>query len=330
MSDLMLLGVLRMPLEMVQSDPATLIQFVARAHAAAERIEADAKLIEQLRAQLHTGNVTPTICTHASTASATASEILASHKDAAFELHANSPIGKNLTRRDNWSDHPEMPESREQIAQSAFSAGMHAAAAVLAASLGGVLQPLESAPKNRPILAYCNHEADPYTVHPDGKRLTLYAAHYEGLSHAPTGFHIIEWGGAFDDSTPEYSGASLPDWWFVAGSSFEVAANPILWTDLPPIPGDPGGAGSQRAIFDILPKTADQLYEEIERVLLHYKLDNWRDQHDSPLGLVDRLCDHDARDIGSGMHQIRLIVDAIYNEVLTTPPALATTHQGTP
>lgn len=149
MSDLMLLGVLRMPLTMVESDPLTLIQFVGRAHEAATRIESDAKLIEQLRAQLQEAMV-------------------------------------------------------------------------------------------RPV-------------------------------------------------------------------DVDASATPATAASVPKSPG--------------------QLHEEIEQVLLHYKLDNWVDQHDSPLGLVDRLCDHDARDIGSGRHQIRLIVDTIYNEVLTKPESISTTSK---
>lgn len=104
-------------------------------------------------------------------------------------------------------------------------------------------QPMKTAPKDRPVLAWCDHEADPYIVGTTGDgrtMLTLYAAHYEGMSHAPTGFHIVEWGGGFDDSTWEYpDGASLPDWWFVAGSEHEVAANPIHWMPLPKPPVKP-------------------------------------------------------------------------------------------
>ncbi|AKR55744.1 Phage protein [Devosia sp. H5989] len=90
---------------------------------------------------------------------------------------------------------------------------------------------MSTAPKDRPILAWCDHEADPYH---DGDRLTIYAAHAEGLSYAPTGFHIVEWGGGFTD-VGEYGvvEASLPDWWFVCGSEFECAANPTQWCDLP-------------------------------------------------------------------------------------------------
>jgi hypothetical protein len=50
MSDLMLTGVLRMPMD--NPDPLTLRQFVDRARQAADRIEADAKGIDRLTAEL--------------------------------------------------------------------------------------------------------------------------------------------------------------------------------------------------------------------------------------------------------------------------------------
>lgn len=95
-------------------------------------------------------------------------------------------------------------------------------------------QPIETAPKDRPILAWCDHEADPY-FEEDSGRLTLYGGHAEGLSHAPTGYHIVEWGGAYEDSW-EDGGAHMPDWWFVVGSDFECAANPTHWMPLPAPP----------------------------------------------------------------------------------------------
>jgi len=99
-----------------------------------------------------------------------------------------------------------------------------------------MLYTIDCAPKDRPVLAWCDHEADSYIEDvPAGGRLTLYAAHAEGMGYAPTGWHIVEWGGAFDDTSWEdfHQAASLPDWWFVAGSEFEIAANPTLWMDLP-------------------------------------------------------------------------------------------------
>ena len=96
--------------------------------------------------------------------------------------------------------------------------------------------PIETAPRDgTAILAWLDHEADPFIENEETGRLTLYAAHYEGMSHAQTGYAIIEWGGAFDDSTWEYPNqASLPDWWFVVGSDFEITANPTHWQPLKP------------------------------------------------------------------------------------------------
>ena len=97
-------------------------------------------------------------------------------------------------------------------------------------------QPIDTAPKDVPILAYCNHEVD-VGLEANGRTMTLYAAHWDGLSHCSTGVHIVEWGGGWDDRTYEdSSGGHLPDWWFVAGSEFEVAANPTHWMPLPPSP----------------------------------------------------------------------------------------------
>ncbi|KVW15442.1 hypothetical protein WK91_18580 [Burkholderia cepacia] len=52
MSDLMLLGILRMPDASISGDCAGFMQFVSAARGAADRIESDAKIIEQLRAEL--------------------------------------------------------------------------------------------------------------------------------------------------------------------------------------------------------------------------------------------------------------------------------------
>jgi hypothetical protein len=69
--------------------------------------------------------------------------------------------------------------------------------------------------------------------------------------------------------------------------------------------------------------SADDLYDKIEEVLLHHRLSNWCMDEDGEdlLPLVDRLCDDSAKDISSGKHEIRLICDAIYNEVLTAERA---------
>lgn len=109
-------------------------------------------------------------------------------------------------------------------------------------------QPIETAPKDRPILAYCRSGcSDPrcafsdveYEGLKDGKgsySLCLFHGHAEGMSTCGEGLQIIEWGGSWDDSTWEYSGGNMPDWWFRAGSEFEESANPTHWMPLPDAP----------------------------------------------------------------------------------------------
>lgn len=54
MSDVMLLGILRMPIE--YSDTLSVMQLVGRARQAADRIEEDAEEIERLRSELAKAN----------------------------------------------------------------------------------------------------------------------------------------------------------------------------------------------------------------------------------------------------------------------------------
>lgn len=97
-----------------------------------------------------------------------------------------------------------------------------------------VLKPIDkNTPKDRPILAWCDHEADPY--YESEKRLTVYGACCEGNGHVQDGFHVVEWGGGYDDdNAPEGPREWMPDWWFQRGSDFEIAANPVAWCELPP------------------------------------------------------------------------------------------------
>ena len=109
-------------------------------------------------------------------------------------------------------------------------------------------QDIATAPKDgTPVLGWCVHDADPYFIEPEGKdgrsRLTIYAAHTEGLSHVEDGAHVIVWGGSWDDSTHEYSGGWMPDWWFRADSEFDETANPTHWMPIPAAPIDTGREG---------------------------------------------------------------------------------------
>lgn len=88
--------------------------------------------------------------------------------------------------------------------------------------------------KKGPILGWCVHDADPYFVG-DGGRLTLYGAHCEGMSHVEDGPNVLVWGGGFSDvSYEEPYAAALPDWWFLKGSGFEVAAFPTHFQRITP------------------------------------------------------------------------------------------------
>lgn len=82
-------------------------------------------------------------------------------------------------------------------------------------------------------MAWCDHKADPFFEDEEKSRLTTYAAHSEAFSHASDGCHIVEWGGEWDEGDYGY----VPDWWFVAGSDFEIAANPTHFIPLPAPPG---------------------------------------------------------------------------------------------
>jgi len=93
-------------------------------------------------------------------------------------------------------------------------------------------QPIETAPKDRPIIGLCSHAADPFWEDDKGKRITTYAAHAEGLGRVPDGPHVLVWGGSYHGSEDE-GNCYIPDWWFRAGSEWEEVANPTHWAPLP-------------------------------------------------------------------------------------------------
>jgi hypothetical protein len=95
-------------------------------------------------------------------------------------------------------------------------------------------QPIDTAPRDgSPILGWCNHEEDPYRDPDNPDWITIYAAHCDGMSHVENGPHVLVFGGAVDDH-PDDGGAFIPDWWFLNGSEFEVAANPTHWMPIKP------------------------------------------------------------------------------------------------
>jgi hypothetical protein len=91
---------------------------------------------------------------------------------------------------------------------------------------------ISTAPQDgTPILGWCNHKAEPYYLDKDESILTIYGAHDDALSHVSDGPHVVVWGGAYDEG--EWS---VPDWWFLFGSDFDVVANPTHWIPIPCFP----------------------------------------------------------------------------------------------
>jgi hypothetical protein len=91
----------------------------------------------------------------------------------------------------------------------------------------------ENTPKDRPILGWCVHDADPYFID-EGKYLTAYGLHCEGIGHVEDGPHVLVWGGECEDYD-EWRDRhyTIPAWWFRFGSEFEEVANPVLWAEVP-------------------------------------------------------------------------------------------------
>lgn len=89
---------------------------------------------------------------------------------------------------------------------------------------------MNAAPEDKPILAWCIHDADYYQCEETGK-LSPYAAHVEGIGNRlQDGPHVIEWGGEyFEDDYEAGLHTHIPNWWFQYGSGFEMPASPVAW-----------------------------------------------------------------------------------------------------
>lgn len=96
-------------------------------------------------------------------------------------------------------------------------------------------RPIDTAPKDRPILGLCRHDADPYFLE-GGRRLTAYGAHVEVMSRVEDGPHVLVWGGELDCDD-----GYIPEWWFLNDGNFETAANPVAWMPIPAIDAARGG-----------------------------------------------------------------------------------------
>ena len=118
----------------------------------------------------------------------------------------------------------------------------HCNGKLLTGALPLLEQAINSFPQGRPIdeyrpemgkvLAWCCHAEDDYVLE-EGKRLTTYGAHAEGVGHVEDGFHLVGWGGMYHDEDFGGSPYTISDWWFVVGTDFDIVANPTHFWVLP-------------------------------------------------------------------------------------------------
>jgi len=100
-------------------------------------------------------------------------------------------------------------------------------------------KPMGTAPKDRDILVWYDHDRDPYQDPEDDSRLTDYAVWCESGNYLRgRGWAIARWFPEFFETTDGYgSGFYLPAWWFAReGDDYEWVCNPTRWVPLPAPP----------------------------------------------------------------------------------------------
>lgn len=101
-------------------------------------------------------------------------------------------------------------------------------------------QPIATAPTDgTAILAYCQHDADPYIVDNAGRFLTEYGCACEEWAHVEDGVHVVYRVHEENEGDWESGYYTIPGYWAADGSEGEVAANPTCWMPLP-APPEPG------------------------------------------------------------------------------------------
>ena len=87
---------------------------------------------------------------------------------------------------------------------------------------------MKTAPKNRPIIVFCDHSR---SITTEEGRLSPYEAWCDGLGYRKEPHQCIAvYGGGFYDGEND-GGAAMPDWWFDANSEMEIPVYPIAWRE---------------------------------------------------------------------------------------------------
>ena len=100
-------------------------------------------------------------------------------------------------------------------------------------------QPIETAPKDRDVLVWFDHDADPYQDPTEPNKLTNYAAWADGgdfLDNA--GMAVAKWHPQYFESEDEYgNGYWMPEAWFAReNDDYERVCNATHWMPLPEPP----------------------------------------------------------------------------------------------
>lgn len=107
----------------------------------------------------------------------------------------------------------------------------------------GEWRPIETAPRDKDILVWYDHDKDTYQCKENPDRLTDYAVWAESGDFVDgRGVQIAKWQEQHWESTDEYgSGYYLPAFWFAKfNGDYEIVINPTHWMPLPTPPSDGG------------------------------------------------------------------------------------------
>lgn len=95
--------------------------------------------------------------------------------------------------------------------------------------------PIETAPKDRDVLVWFDHKADPYQDPHNPDRLTNYAAWAEGGDFLEgKGWAIAQWHPQYFEAEDEYgNGYWMPEAWFAReDGDYARVCNPLFWQPL--------------------------------------------------------------------------------------------------